>query len=173
MHKMLFLLIEGNDDERFFDTIIKPVMKEKYDYVELWKHAQEPPKRIVDFIKSIEQMNADYIYIADIDGVPCITKKKQKIMHDINRINSDNIIIVKREIESWYLSGLNKNSAKKCGIKSLNCTDQITKKAFNDLIPKKFDSRIDFMIEILKLFSLTVAKEKNQSIKYFIDKEIK
>ena len=148
-------------------------MKKKYDYVELWKHAEEPPKRIVDFIKSSNQMKADYFFITDIDGMPCITKKKQKIMDDINRINSGNIIIVKREIESWYLSGLDKKSAKKCGIKSLNCTDKITKKAFNDLIPKKFDSRINFMIEILKFYSLTVAKEKNQSIKYFIDKEIK
>ncbi len=173
MYKMLYILIEGDDDERFFNKIIKPAMNERYDYIQLWRHAQKSDTDVSKFIKSIKQMNADYIYVTDLDDMPCVTKKKQKIIMDISRIDDGNIIIVKKEIESWYLSGLDKKSSKKCGLKSLNCTDEINKEAFNYLIPKKFDSRILFMIEILKLFSLDVAKEKNQSMKYFIDKNIK
>jgi hypothetical protein len=37
------------------------------------------------------------------------------------------------------------------------------------MIPKKFDSKIDFMIEILKYYSIDIAKQKNGSFKKFID----
>jgi len=38
------------------------------------------------------------------------------------------------------------------------------------LIPKKFTSRIDFMSEILKKFSIEIAKQKNNSFQYFVEK---
>ncbi|MDI6767583.1 MAG: hypothetical protein QME52_12240, partial [Bacteroidota bacterium] len=49
-------------------------------------------------------------------------------------------------------------------------TDDTTKEQFNRLIPEKYDSRIDFMSEILNNFSFKTAKRKNRSFKYFIEK---
>jgi hypothetical protein len=49
-------------------------------------------------------------------------------------------------------------------------TEDISKKQFNNLIPKGFDSRIDFMLEILKYFSIKIAKQKNKSFRYFLQK---
>ncbi|OGW18585.1 MAG: hypothetical protein A3G93_11920 [Nitrospinae bacterium RIFCSPLOWO2_12_FULL_45_22] len=43
---------------------------------------------------------------------------------------------------------------------------------FNRLIPNKFDSRIDFMLEILKYFSMGIAKQKNKSFSYFLERHI-
>ncbi|MFW6029499.1 MAG: hypothetical protein ACOCRO_04515 [Halanaerobiales bacterium] len=39
---------------------------------------------------------------------------------------------------------------------------------FNNLIPRNFDLRIDFMQELLKYFSIDTGKRKNKSCK-FID----
>ena len=46
----------------------------------------------------------------------------------------------------------------------------MTKEDFNARIPKKFDSRIDFMFEILKSFSIETAARKNQSFHFFVNR---
>jgi hypothetical protein len=75
-----------------------------------------------------------------------------------------------KEIESWYLAGLTDESIQKFKIRSFKTTDDITKEKFDNSIPKKFDSRIDFMLEILRYFSIEIANQKNKSFKYFDDK---
>jgi hypothetical protein len=113
---------------------------------------------------------AEYICLADNDGSPCITDRKEKLQHDITNIKTEKVVVVFREIEGWYLAGINDSSSKKLGIKSLINTENITKKAFNDLIPKRFDSRVDFMIEVLKYYCADTAILKNNSFKYFFEK---
>jgi len=169
MGSKLFIFIEGDDDERFFNRIIIPMFENKYDKIQLWKYAQKKDEKIVQFLKSIQAMNADYIYVADNNGSPCITDRKQRIETDFQNIDTDKILVVVREIESWYLAGIDDVSSKKFGIKSFSNTEHINKGAFNDLKPKKFNSRIDFMSEILKLFCIDTAKSKNGSFSYFVE----
>ena len=85
-----------------------------------------------------------------------------------DRIDKNNLIIVVKEIEGWYLAGLDDESCEELGLRPFRSTDDITKEHFNNLIPNKFDSRIDFMIEILKRFSFETAKQKNKSFSYFM-----
>ena len=99
----------------------------------------------------------------------CI-RKKQKIQGKLRNIDKTRIIVVIREIESWYLAGLDGINCRKLGVRPFNITDNITKEQFNNMLPEKFDSRIDFMLEILKCFSIDKAKEKNRSLKYFLEK---
>lgn len=170
-YSLLFILIEGDDDERFFQRIIKPKLEEKYNTVKLWKYAEKRNEKIDNFLKSIMSMKADYIFIGDINKEPCITSKKQKIQKNkIKNIDNDRITVIIKEIESWYLAGLSIINSKKLGIPFFDTTDSIDKEKFNDLIPKKFDSRIDFMLEILKYFSIEMAKQKNKSFSYFFEK---
>ena len=49
-------------------------------------------------------------------------------------------------------------------------TDEITKEKFNDMTPARFDSRIDYMREILKRFSVETGVAKNASFGYFMRK---
>lgn len=169
-YKRLFIWVEGEDDIRFFNKIIKPMFETNYDLVEVISYATLKEKKVGNFLKSIKAMNADYIYVTDINNTPCITAKKQKIQNKLKNINEDRIAVVVKEIEGWYLAGLSNTEFKNLKIRIPNTTNNITKEQFNDLIPKKFDSRIDFMIEILKYFSIKIAKQKNKSFKYFIEK---
>lgn len=150
--KNLYIFIEGDD------------------FVKLVKHRKKKNEDIDRFLWTIKKMKADYIFTRDINGSPCVTDRKQRLLIDFKNINEEKIIIVKREIESWFLAGLNEISSKKCGVKSFDNTEHIAKTQFDDIIPKKFDSRIDFMQEILKFFCMETAKLKNNSFKYFIDK---
>ena len=170
-YKLLFILIEGDDDERFFESVVKPFLQERYSAIKFWQYAEENEKRKVNFIKSITSMKADYICIGDIDDVPCVTSKKERITDDFDeKITKDKIIIVIKEIESWYLAGLDEKASKKLGIrKKIETTDNVIKEHFNQLIPKKMP-RIEFMQKILENYDVEVAEGKNRSFGYFLNK---
>jgi len=176
MYKILFIFIEGQDDGRFFRRIIKPLFEEIYNHVGLWEYAQKSPKVTRTFINNInatstDYLVADYVYVTDINDAPCITYRKQTKQEVFNNIDKDKIIVVIKEIESWYLAGLDEICSKKCRIPPCSTTDNIAKEQFNNLIPRKFQSsRIDFLQEILKFYQVEVAKRKNKSFKYFLQK---
>ncbi|AEF97005.1 hypothetical protein [Methanotorris igneus] len=173
-YKLLYVFVEGNDDERFFERVIKPLLEKKYDHVQIIKYAEEKDEKIINWIKSIESMDwADYIYVADINNSPCITRRKEKIKQRYKNVDNNKIIIVIKKIESWYIAGISPELAKKLKIKLTHNIDAntITKEQFNNLIPKN-DSRINFMIEILKHYSIEIARKKNKSFDYFMRKFI-
>lgn len=169
-YKGLFIWVEGEDDARFFENIMKPQLQKEYIFVKMIRYATMKREKINNFLKSIKLMGADYICVTDINSSPCVTAKKQKVKNIIRNIDEDRIIIVIKEIESWYLAGLSDIESKKIKIRTFRITDTITKEQFNNLIPNKYVSRVDFMSEILKKFSIKIAKQKNKSFKYYIKK---
>ena len=169
-YKLLFIFVEGDDDERFFNRILSPKLQEKYDTVKIIRYATMKKEKVDNFIRSIKAMGAEYIYVTDIDNSPCVTAKKEETQKKHPNIDKDKIIVVIKEIESWYLAGLDNKACKQLKIKNFANTDNVTKEKFNSLIPKKFTSRIDFMSEILKNFSIEIAKQKNTSFQYFVEK---
>lgn len=170
VYRRLFIWVEGPNDERFFERIIKPKLREKYDLVQVVTYKNMKKEKVVNFFKSIKSMNADYIYTTDINTAPCITAKKQEIRNELKNIGNDKISVVIKEIESWYLAGLNDIDAEKFKIPPFKTTDDITKERFDNLIPKNLDSRLNFMLEILENFSVEKARQKNKSFEYFIEK---
>lgn len=172
-YKGLFIWVEGTDDVEFFARIIKPHFDEVYDWVNIVPHADKSSEYITRFIHSIEAMRADYIFVADINSAPCVTELKQQFAKSYKNLEKSKVVVVIKEIESWYLAGLTEVNAESLGLPIFTATNDVTKEQFNSLIPKKFDSRIDFMVEILKRFSVDIAKQKNQSFSYFVEKYIK
>ncbi len=168
--KQLFILLEGDDDKRFFETILKPLLQRTYSTIKCWKYSQKKHENIARFIKTLNSMNADYIFARDINNAPCITSKRDKITRKFNQIPETKIIVVVKEIESWYLAGLDKNTSKKCGIrKKIGTTDNITKEHFNHLIPRNMP-RTDFIQKILENYDVEIAKERCESFGYFLNK---
>jgi len=168
--KRLFIWVEGQDDMRFFNKIIKPLFEGKYDLVEVRSYANMKREKFGNFLKSIKAMNASYIYVTDINNSPCTIAKKQQIRGNLADVDEDRISVVIKEIESWYLAGLNIGNFRKLKIRPPKVIENISKEQFNNLVPKKFDSRIDFMWEILNIFSVKIASQNNRSFKYFVDK---
>ena len=169
-YRQLRILVEGNDDVRFFERI-RPVLEKKYDFVQTWQYQQKASKQVKNFLHSIREMNSSYFFVADINRTPCVTAKKNSIKRKYgSKIDRGNLIIVAREIESWYLAGLDDKSCKELGLKPFKDTDGVTKEDFNKLIPKRFNSRIDFMVEIIKRFTTKTAKQENRSFSYFMSR---
>jgi hypothetical protein len=167
MKKRLFILVEGEDDVRFFGRIVKPLFTGRYDSVEIIPYASTRRDKVNKFLKSIRLMNNDYIFVSDIDSEYSVRDKKQILYYRYSEVEGKDIVVVIREIESWYLAGLPAEIGHRLGVAGYGVTDDITKEDFNAMIPRKFSSRIDFMFEILKYFSLADAAARNRSFSYF------
>ena len=170
MKKRLYIFVEGEDDIRFFGRIMKPLFVSRYDSVEILQYACIKRVKINNFLKSLSEMKNDYIFVADIDRERSVRDKKQLLYHWYSNVNGSNIVIVIMEIESWYYAGLPDEVQQRLGLPPLPSTDELTKEDFNALIPPSFDSRIDFMFEILKSFSASTAVKNNNSFKFFFER---
>jgi len=170
-YKQLFLFLEGEDDKRLFESILKQIFEKTYDYVTIIQYSQQKYEKINNFLRSIKCMRAEYIFTHDFNDSPCITERKRRILEKYKEINEkDKIAIIIKEIESWYLAGLDDKNAQKLTNHTFISTENITKEKFDSYRSNKFDSRIDFMVEILKYFSIETTKQKNNSFRYFADK---
>jgi hypothetical protein len=67
MKKRLYILVEGEDDVRFFGRILKPLFVSRYDSVEIIPYASIKRVKVNNFLISMAQMKNDYIFVADID----------------------------------------------------------------------------------------------------------
>lgn len=161
--KYLVLFVEGDDDERFFKSFFKNDPRIQY-----YKYSKKKNEDIKKYLQSIKRMsNFDYLYVADSDGKSCVDRKKL-ILEKINICESEKIIVVCYEIESWYLAGLSKEDKKSMRIKKeFEKTDNLTKEYFQSVIPTQFTSEIDFMIEILKVYKKEIANTNNFSFEKF------
>jgi len=168
-YRRLFVWVEGTDDERFFERTVRATFEQTYDQVSVVRYAKRKRTKIRGYLNSIKAMPADCIFLADINAEPCVTAKKQKLQESYG-IEGDRVIVVVMEIESWYLAGLGDEASAELGVPVLKDTDSLTKEGFNSLIPQRFDSRIDFTVEILKRFCTGMAKGKNGSFRYFAER---
>ena len=78
-YKRLFILVEGLDDERFFEYALKQHFDKKYDHVQITRYAHMKNEKIRNLLKSIKAMHSDYLFVADINNSPCITIKKDEL----------------------------------------------------------------------------------------------
>lgn len=157
----MFVFVEGQDDERFLETILNE------RYYKVIKYAREKKDHINKYIQSIKKMPMyDYIVLCDIDNIT-IDEKKKYIMSKFPECENEKIIVSIAEIESWYLAGLDVEKTKKMKIKYIENTEEVTKEKFNSLIPENAN-RTNFMIDILKNYDIDEAINRNSSFNYFI-----
>lgn len=169
--KLIRIFVEGINDKRFIDWIISCHYK-----VQTIPYQEKKNKIINSYINQTKANNKqDYLFLADMDKhtYPCVTSRKNKKVSEYNSLDDKGkIIIVKEEIESWYIAGINNNCPD--DIKNIQIpsdTENFTKEEFDDITPSRFNgSCIDFRIEIGKNFDLNLARTRNKSLDRFLRK---
>ena len=164
-YRALYLFVEGDDDERFARTVISPRLSNRYDWIGTFQYAQERPAKVSSYLRSIKAMGAEYFFLADINSFPCLSEKRQALLRKLKELEGARVIIVVKEIEGWYLAGVPASS--QWGASVPADTTNLTKEQFDAALPKPFDSRIAYMVEILKLFDVDTAVARNPSFQYF------
>lgn len=168
-YRQLFIFVEGQRDADFVEKVIIGAFKGQYDCINIIKYASQKYKWRKDFINSIQSMGAEYLYLADINSMPCVSKKKEKIINEIPNIDISRLMIVKQEIESWIIAGIDSSKIMNIG-KILQDTEIIGKELFEEIAIGKYGSIVDFMSEIFKYYSVGSAIARNKSLDYFIKK---
>ena len=169
----LRILIEGNDDQRFIDNVIRPhISKINPTLILTIQYAQDRKSNIDKIIQRINAKNQKYILLGDYDSSEkCITLKKDELIETLTHLDNNAIFIVKDEIESWFLAGMNSDIEIFNEFDIPDDTEGITKEMFDEMIDEShFDSRIDLMKEISKSYDFDLATKRNNSFKYFIEK---
>jgi hypothetical protein len=170
MEKRLFIFVEGLDDSRFFRSIVVPELKGRYKSIEIIMYAGMKNEKVSAFTKSIRAMGHDFIIAADIDRSPSVRSKKRLMTERYGEIEWERMYIVIQEIESWYLAGISDEDLHRLGLPDLLTTDEITKEDFNRMMPEMFRSRIAFLIDLMKCYSIPTGRKKNRSFDFFADR---
>ena len=170
-YRRLWLLLEGSDDEQFARAVLIPVFMRLYNHVDIWQYSQRSKEERAGVMRSIRAMNTDYVLLCDIDEHPCVTAKKETMKTDWSSLSGDRIAVVVKEIESWYLAGLDERDFQDLRIREVNRPDEVVKEDFDALIGGRIN-RIDIMIEILKRYKLSEARRRSPSFGYFAGKHL-
>ena len=179
---ILLVLLEGNDDQRFFENVLNHILEKRHDVIKLITFANEKSEKIRNVINAALKMKQKVLIVVDFDEGPCITHVKGKISHRFGLLAgatpNATIIAAKKMIESWYLAGVvvENMQIKRSQRRKINellrrhgfDTEKIGKEQFNDLIPQNF-SRINFMMEMLRCYNVELARKRNHSFAYFLD----
>ncbi len=171
VYRRLCLLVEGDDDERFCEEVLSPIFQAHYDHVEIWQYSQRKSSKTVGLIRSIDSMSADYLLLGDIDERPCVTVTKEELNTQFSVLSSDRVIVVRREIEAWYLAGLHEPALRDLGLARVRNVDEVTKEHFDRLVGGE-DEHTNTMVEILRHYDVEVARQRSPSFRYFWQKHI-
>ncbi|WP_456328300.1 hypothetical protein [Archaeoglobus sp.] len=176
---VIYFFVEGDDDRRFIERIVKPLVTDKgYVVYDPYKYAQEKPENVKDCYRNMKKF-CKVCFLADFNNSPCITARKKRINKKYS-VDFEDIVVVKPEIEAWYLAGVTDSIIRSTSIpKSVrkrfkklglpNDCENITKEDFNRYIPKGIE-RSAFMSLILDYYDLKIAVTKNKSLNRFITK---
>lgn len=167
----VFIYVEGTHDKLFVDFILSEYVRNNMN-IDLHPipYSQKRPKLINKSIQS--KRRYEYIFLSDLDSRihPCMTSMKQEMFNKYDALDYSKIIIVKEEIESWYLAGVDNSSDKFREWEIPSKTDDIEKEDFNEIYEKSFDSKLDCLKEIAKDFDFDLAMQRNASFKYFLNR---
>ena len=164
--KLLYLLVEGEDDKRFLEAYYHSKCRDLA--IRVVKYASWTPKDIANLIRSFSSFrDADYLFFADADGAT-IESKIDIVKRKHPYCEKSKIRIVQQEIESWYIAGWSENMCAKYKVKYISHTDDLSKEKFNSMIPRGF-THISFQVEILKRYDVELAKSRNVSFRNFTE----
>lgn len=169
--KRLVILIEGNRDEDFIQWIVKPIMISAEEYFDIitYKFPRMPKHITGSYIETVRNMGDDILCLTDITGFRSKKDKREQVQRDhIGNIGDDRVIIVIKEIESWYLAGVSQPCCGRMRIDYYDRTDTINKEKFHEIITRsKFIPRSVCCLEMLRNYDVELAKRRNRSFNCF------
>lgn len=174
-YRQLFLLVEGENDARFFEYVLIPLLNRDYQQVKPVQVRAWRKEKLKSFLRSVQAMGADYLLVRDLDFHPCVTAARDTFIRHHPFVDPARIQIVKVEIESWYCAGIPANDPEFGTLKIATCseTDGVNKESFDTAIGQQGRFRNPILLALLERFDLETAARRNGSFRYFLRKYLK
>jgi hypothetical protein len=176
MSDILHILVEGDQDESFVQRVIKPwlVSQEKYLDVIVFPFACRKKETIENYVKTVLEQNQEIICLTDSTHAHCISGRMDNLINnEIGVFEKSQIFVVIKEIDSWYIAGVDKRTCNRIGIEYVERTERISKEDLHALIARsKYKQRLACRIEMLKNFNVILASERNRSFNRFYTKKL-
>jgi hypothetical protein len=169
--RRLFLFVEGDSDERFFRSVAEPTLRRAYQDVQFVQWSRLKREKVLGFLRSLESMKSDYIFVRDLDRYPCATVARDRLLELFPRLDPDRLQIVKTEIESWYCAGIREDHPwGTLEIARHPDTRVVTKEIFESSIARQGSLYLPSLLAILESFDLERASRRNESLRRFVRK---
>lgn len=174
--RRLYIWVEGPDDRRFIERILKPRLQKYYDWIDIVEYAGMPDAKMDSYLHAIERIGdsvgilTDYLFMVDMDGAPCISGKRSAVVARYKRVLFQKVFVVVDEIESWYISGLSEANAAKFKLPTRGNADDFTKEHLLAVCNGLRQTPLEVRIEILKCFVWETALDRSASFRYFCEK---
>ncbi len=169
MGKRLVVWVEGKQDRRFFEAVVKPRLSRISDDLLIKEDSERQRPLINRTLRSMSHQGFDRLFVTDMNAAPCVTSRKDKLKAHYPELLDEEIIVVATEIESWYLAGLTPDGESALKVKCQTSTDRLTKEDLDRLRPSRFDSET-FLLELLQHFDVETARGRNQSFAHLFRK---
>jgi len=174
-YRQLFLFVEGNDDARFFQSVVVPLLKGRYDSIKIVGYAKLKKEKLEGFVRSVRSIpGADYLIVRDLDRHPCATAAKKTLLQRCSPAEAERIQIVKLEIESWYSAGIPEGDPEwgELPIAVTPDTQTVTKESFLRAMSASGSTLLPTLLSLLERFDRKRAASRNASFRYFLDKHL-
>ena len=159
----IYLWVEGDDDSRFLESIFLPHIT-SFDFVQIQKYSSMKVQKVKAFLHSIDRMaHCDLIFFGDLDQHQSVQARQANLRSTYNVPERFPVVVVCREVEGWYLAGLESLLERRMWLGGMVDVNQLEKEQFNRGQPARFKSRIDWMIELLKVHAREIAKGRSPS----------
>lgn len=175
MRKKLIVFVEGDDDQMFFENIIKPYLSKEISDVEYFQYAEKSTEGIKARLRALKDSpeNIDYLFLSDKDQAEDIEEKLGRLTEKFEPLENSKTHVAVIEIESWYFAGLTPAQCDEFGIPYFEDTSNKNKRDFMSELSEGLYRNNNFMesflINITVNYSLDEAKDCNDSFKKFCD----
>ncbi|WIW27620.1 hypothetical protein [Bacillus inaquosorum] len=168
-YKSLLIFVEGYYDKTFFKNIIQPLLYKNYNEIKIIEYSKPNDLFIDSYIKSTKRTDyIDYIFTVDLDECSSIDDKITEVIKKYKNVEKEKVYVVIKEIEGWFLAGLETEDKLKLNFKHKHNCNEIIKESFDSVIPPK-TKKTTFLIELIEKFKLEVARKNSHSLRYLCE----
>ncbi|MDN5869091.1 MAG: hypothetical protein L0H55_17035, partial [Candidatus Nitrosocosmicus sp.] len=141
--------------------------KNKNIQIHPYRYKHVDSRTVNKFIKTYNENQTKYFFLHDQDSNNNCVLKLESELRNTYHITDKKLIVVKKEIESWYISGVTKlHSTKNMNYSELNY-NKVNKISFEKIMQKSF-KKPDCYGLACQNYDLKGARRRNDSLNYFL-----
>src|ERR1051325_10751435 len=121
----VFVFVEGPDDKRFAEAVIKPKLEDQGSTCVVLTYKCRAPRDVSKTIQSLLAQGKRVLFLHDHDAAPCITARREATVEKYRGCSIRNVIVVQQAIEAGYVAGIDAAASRSLRLRPPQETSQI------------------------------------------------